>query len=404
AVAPLAAWRAFARGHLAALAGAGAAGLLLALAVAGAQASWTSLGFLTLHASELLLRLISDEVVIDPATRALGLGDFIVTVAPSCSGLEGVALITAFTLGYFHLFRDELRFPAALALLPLGVVVMWCLNAVRIAALIWIGEAVSPELALGGFHSQAGWLMFLIASFGVMSLAHGSGLFAKSAGAPCVPQAPPRDTDPGRLATALLAPFALMMFASVIAGAFATSHEWLYGLKVAAIAGGLIAFRRELAALIGRVSPLALLAGLAVAAAWIATEPRGGGAGAELGAWLESLSAPALLAWLALRFAGTALLVPIAEELAFRGYLHRRLIAREFETAAPGAFSWLALIVTAALFGAFHARWLSAALAGACYTLLLCRRGRLSDAVGAHMVTNAVIFAWAVAAEDWALL
>jgi membrane protease YdiL (CAAX protease family) len=56
------------------------------------------------------------------------------------------------------------------------------------------------------------------------------------------------------------------------------------------------------------------------------------------------------------------------------------------------------------LFGLMHDRWLAAALAGALYAMLMCRRGRLSDAIAAHMATNAVIFGWAIAAGQWSLL
>ena len=71
-----------------------------------------------------------------------------------------MGLILTFLGIYLYLFRKELRFPGALVLLPLGAVVIWMLNAVRIVALIAIGTSGWREIALGGFHSQAGWLLF----------------------------------------------------------------------------------------------------------------------------------------------------------------------------------------------------------------------------------------------------
>jgi membrane protease YdiL (CAAX protease family) len=48
------------------------------------------------------------------------------------------------------------------------------------------------------------------------------------------------------------------------------------------------------------------------------------------------------------RVIGLALIVPLTEELAFRGYLLRRLIAREFDCVPPGGFTWLSFLVSVA--------------------------------------------------------
>ena len=98
------------------------------------------------------------------------------------------------------------------------------------------------------------------------------------------------------------------------------------------------------------------------------------------------------------------MLVPMAEELAFRSYLQRALISSDFERVAPGHFTWLSFVLTSLLFGLTHQRWMAAAIAGALYALLVYRTNRLSDAILAHAASNAVIFAWAVAAHQWTLL
>ena len=66
----------------------------------------------------------------------------------------------AFGIVWLLLFRKESRFPQALVLIPAGVVLIYLLNAARIAALILIGDAGAERIALGGFHSQAGWIAF----------------------------------------------------------------------------------------------------------------------------------------------------------------------------------------------------------------------------------------------------
>ena len=49
----------------------------------------------------------------------------------------------------------------------MGVVALFLLNAVRLTALILIGDAGAPRIALGGFHSQAGWISFNIVALGL---------------------------------------------------------------------------------------------------------------------------------------------------------------------------------------------------------------------------------------------
>jgi membrane protease YdiL (CAAX protease family) len=51
-----------------------------------------------------------------------------------------------------------------------------------------------------------------------------------------------------------------------------------------------------------------------------------------------------------------------------------------------------------------HQRWIAAFLAGAVYALLMYRSKRLSDAIAAHVASNAAIMVWAVAAQQWSLL
>src|SRR5262249_23477862 len=91
---------------------------------------------------------------------SIGTPGFHVEIAPECSGYEGMGLILALSGAWLWFLRREWRFPNALWLVPAGVLAMFLLNSVRIAALILIGVAGAPGIAEGGFHSQAGWLAF----------------------------------------------------------------------------------------------------------------------------------------------------------------------------------------------------------------------------------------------------
>jgi exosortase E/protease (VPEID-CTERM system) len=396
--APLSFWRGLARDMPTQIATAAISGVFLVVAGRLALESWSSLASWTLHAAHWILSLYETDVVLEVDRSVLGAGNFHVRVLKECSGYEGIGLVTAFLTFYCWLMRRQLRFPHALLLIVLGIVVSWTLNALRIALLISVGRHVSPQVALDGFHSQAGWIAFLGIAIGLMAVSIWCPFFRAEPGR-SVPAARPADS----LMLALLAPFIALMATSIVASLFAPHDYWLYFLKVAAVGGAVWCFRGVYASLPIALSPVALAVGAGIGIAWVLTDP-GNESGAELGAWIATLPAWLAALWLACRGIGTVMLVPMAEELAFRGYLQRALISRDIERIAPGHFTWLSFVLTSLLFGLTHQRWMAAALAGALYALLVYRTNRLSDAILAHATSNAVIFIWAIAAHQWTLL
>jgi CAAX prenyl protease-like protein len=118
---------------------------------------------------------------------------------------------------------------------------------------------------------------------------------------------------------------------------------------------------------------------------------------------LARLSTSLTVIWLGFRVLGSVITVPLAEELAFRGYVIHKLVARDFETVHPGQLTWFACFLSSVLFGALHGRWLAGTLAGIGYALALRQRGRLADAIVAHMTTNALIAAYVLSQQAWAL-
>lgn len=104
------------------------------------------------------------------------------------------------------------------------------------------------------------------------------------------------------------------------------------------------------------------------------------------------------------RVVGSVVTVPLAEELAFRGYLARRLIAADFEDVSAIHLTWLSVLLSSVLFGAMHQqRWLAGTLAGVLYALVFRRKGELSHAVLAHATTNAMIAAHVLISGNWSL-
>ena len=135
---------------------------ILLACVAGnlSRSLWQPASYVTFTLVQLLLKPFVAGLCANPALLELGTRRFDVIIAPECSGLEGAGLILAFGAVWLLLFRHECRFPQSLTLVLAGVVVLFLVNSVRIAALILIGYAGAPRIAMGGFHSQAAWILF----------------------------------------------------------------------------------------------------------------------------------------------------------------------------------------------------------------------------------------------------
>ncbi|HET7409755.1 MAG TPA: CAAX prenyl protease-related protein, partial [Paracoccaceae bacterium] len=110
----------------------------------------------------------------------------------------------------------------------------------------------------------------------------------------------------------------------------------------------------------------------------------------------------ALAAWAVCRLLGTALVVPVVEELLFRSYLVEKLDLRA--RLGPILGLTLAVAVSTALFAALHDRWIAAAMSGLVFAGFALRRGRITDAIWCHAAANAVIGIYALISGQWSLI
>lgn len=388
--------------------------LLGVLASAGALAafqassrladSWLRL---TYEMAYLGLRATAGDVVADRTASILGTSRFQVEIAPACSGFEGLSLMLAFGVAWLWFFRRELRFPHALLLIPAGMAVISVMNWARIVVLILIGSAGAPEIAAGGFHSQAGWIAFLITAI-LFAMACQRVTWITLQPASPTPVSVPL-ASAGREAddtTAYLAPFLSILALGMLAQAVSAGFEWFYPLRVLGAAALLWWFRRSYRTLdwhIGWESPL--LGGL-VFALWLGADRLVGPQAVPTGMPAALAAAPELqrTLWLAFRVIGGVLTVPIAEELAFRGFLLRRLIDADFTHVSCRRFTWLSLLLSSVLFGILHGRlWQAGIVAGLFYAIAFLRKGRMGDAIVAHAVTNALLAIYVVVTDDWRL-
>lgn len=353
---------------------------------------WSENGLLsaTFYAVAILLALLGRHVVLDPDASLIGTEGFLVEMAGSCSGIEGFALITGFLVIYALLMRDTLRQRRFwLYVFPLALLTSWVFNVIRISALILIGAYVSPDLAVNGFHSFAGWLFFTLLALGVLWVVHSRDSLHKL---PLTTQEnwPPLTQD---LVAAQILPFLAFMLSGLLVNTFWQHPAQGFPLQAAMMFAALWVCRRPLLQLEIRFDWVSGLAGLAIGIGWVVTADAQGTV-----AGLEALAPASFVLWVVCRVIGTSLLVPIVEELFFRGYLLSLL---------RGQSSWsliLSVLITSLSFAALHGRVLEAGLAGVIFALLALRRGRVSDAIIAHVVANTVIAFVALYQGDWSLI
>lgn len=364
--------------------------------VLGQQEFWNALGRPTLRLVQLLIGWVYADLVYQPEEFILGTSSFQVRISHACSGIEGIVLITLFLAIYLWLFRKDLRFPQVFWLFPLGIIVIWLANAVRIALLIVIGASYSPEIALQGFHAQAGWIAFTLIALGAIALSSQLSLFS-------VIQPNAVAGTHKSLAAALLVPFLVLMAVSMLTAAFSSGFDWLYPLRFLAVAAALGYYRRTYHGLGWSWTWQGPAIGTAVFMVWMLLEADIDSSQTALSQALTELPGTPEAVWLAFRVLGSVITVPLAEELAFRGYLMRKLIASDFENVPLGQFSWISFMLASVLFGLLHERWLAGTLAGMAYALALYRRRQLGEAVIAHMTTNALIAIVVLTQAKWSL-
>ncbi len=351
---------------------------------------WQFLTALTFVAVFLTLSLFTPDAQADPEAFILGAEGFFVHIARQCSGLEGIALVTAFVAIYGFLFRRDLRFPHYwLIVLPLGLLLSWLLNVLRIALLVLIGARVSPDLAVNGFHSYAGWLFFTLLALFLLFIVQWIPWVHR-----CERTARPRVPLRDDWLAARILPFIAFMIVGVLTSAVAVHPDLAYPVKTLVLLAALMFFRRQLSKLALTLDPVAIGAGLLVGLGWIMLQPPPGEAEAVLMAGLATLGGAALTFWVLARLLGTMLLVPIVEELFFRGYLLGRL---DFGGVAGRVFT---VVITSAIFAALHGRLIDAFVAGVIFALVMLRRNKIGDAIVAHVVANSVIAIWALLAGD----
>jgi CAAX prenyl protease-like protein len=102
------------------------------------------------------------------------------------------------------------------------------------------------------------------------------------------------------------------------------------------------------------------------------------------------------------RILRAVVLVPMIEELFWRGWLMRWLISPRFETVPLGAYAPVSFWLTAVLFASEHGPYWDVGLAaGIIFNWWMLRTRSIADCILAHAVTNACLCGYVVATHHW---
>jgi len=106
--------------------------------------------------------------------------------------------------------------------------------------------------------------------------------------------------------------------------------------------------------------------------------------------------------FIAVRVIESAVLVPILEELFWRGWLMRWVIRSDFESVPLGQYTAVSFWAVALLFASEHGPyWEVGLIAGVAYNWWLVRTRNLADCMLAHAVTNALLAAYVLVFDQW---
>lgn len=199
-----------------------------------------------------------------------------------------------------------------------------------------------------------------------------------------------------------VAPFAIFCVLTEIQLLVPGGVGWVYPLKTVLTLGSIVALAQWLKAPGEPFVFAAAAVGVAVLAVWILSD----GLYPLLGTStvfdpFRELHRSQAYAWIGFRLVGAALIVPVAEEFFWRGFLIRWLVNADFRSVRMGTFTWFSFLATSALFAVEHDRWLAGLIAGVAYNALYYRTRSLKACILAHGTTNLGLGIYVLASNQW---
>ena len=210
-----------------------------------------------------------------------------------------------------------------------------------------------------------------------------------------------------------IAPFAVFMILLAVGPSLPIPQPWDSIFRVGVLVTVLLTISRDvvLSLRIQHALPSVLL-GLAVCAMWVAPDQIFPGWREHwifqnsITGTVKTTIAPSELAdplVVILRVVRAVLLVPILEELFWRGWLPRWIVNNDWQKVPLGTFNVMAFVATAMLFASEHGPfWEVGLLCGLIYNWWMWKTKSLGDLVLVHAVTNAALSGFVMVTKQYA--
>jgi exosortase E/protease (VPEID-CTERM system) len=365
--------------------------------------AWTLLTEPTLFLSSQLYALTGGATLVAGITPEgypiYGSDGYFGIIEPGCSGYQGMVLVATLLGVYFYLEPRKISALKMALVILLSCVAIFLLNGARLALLIYIGVHISPEVAQQGFHVNFGLLsLVMVLALAVASTraftAPKTTAAVSSSGASYV-------NFEGGTTARLLIPLIYLIGSSLIVGLFSGKFFWFYPLPVLAAIGGLLQIRAEMRGLKLTFTRAPFFLAVATFLVWlylVAPDPQ---AAEVIQISLFAAPFPVIVVWLLARLLGAVIIVPLVEELAFRGTFNAMLYARLRSHWTGAAAQAGAIALTAVFFGLVHSNVLAGTIAGLAFGLARWRRNDLGDAILCHGLTNLMLSFYILLTGEW---
>lgn len=229
---------------------------------------------------------------------------------------------------------------------------------------------------------------------------------------------PHRITEPHPI-LAYVTPFAVYVLLTTVEskGWPGLSYEFVCTLKGVLAAAALWKFRGYYPVFSTRGFRLAVVWGVLGCVAWVGLE-RLQSALPVIEQWMSLLvggkrigfdpyslggPSPRQLAFVVVRLSELVIVVPLAEELFWRGFLARYLIADDFEKVPQGTFTRFSFACVTLAFVSVHPEILAAFVWGILINLLYRRTANLWACIVMHSMTNGLLAVHILSTKSWHL-
>jgi CAAX prenyl protease-like protein len=186
--------------------------------------------------------------------------------------------------------------------------------------------------------------------------------------------------------------------------------QWLYSVRFVVVLGVILAVSRPYLTFRASYPLFSIVMGLLVFGIWVGPDVLfgyrhhwlfenaiTGSAVSSLPPWLKGN-----VKFIVLRAVSSTFLVPVLEELFWRGWMMRWLIDTRFQNVPLGQYSAFAFWVVAVLFASEHGPyWEVGLVAGILYNWWMVRTRNLADCMLAHAVTNGVLSVYVLFTGQW---